>query len=449
MERQVSGLKQCITIFTILLWNCIIPPLASAHPIVQFWENRSTSGAGLVFEPRLSFYSASEHYNQNSDKTALPGGLSVNRQYLDLHAYFPMGDAWTLFGRLSILRSQIKDSPTGDASAFGLGDQLVGAAYRLVDSPGGLRWTAQLEATIPTYSNGAQKQNGQPYLGDASYDFILGSFIGLPLDLTRTWAVEFGAGYRYRTHAFSSAIPYSLLIKREPRDSGLLLSAGLRGQLSLNTDPSDETLSLPDQILGAGGSDLIYAINPAWMVAQVSGGYRTSSGTSLDALLGYPLSGKNAPAGLQLTFGARFDFGSVSEHGGTSAPAATKSGTATSTTTAAASKSTARTSKPTPTGKNRKSDESLSYTLNAEVTSANDSLYLCKIDLGASDGIQRGQIFDIFRFVTDPQTGFRKEERVARAQVTSVKNSEAAMSVIEYFVDQWVEVGFIARRLVE
>jgi hypothetical protein len=49
-----------------------------------------------------------------------------------------------------------------------------------------------------------------------------------------------------------------------------------------------------------------------------------------------------------------------------------------------------------------------------------------------------GQFFDIFMDSTP----------IARAKVTQVKDDEAILSVIEYFLEHWIETGFIARRLV-
>jgi len=78
------------------------------------------------------------------------------------------------------------------------------------------------------------------------------------------------------------------------------------------------------------------------------------------------------------------------------------------------------------------------YDLSSKVTSFNDQAYLVKIDKGSMDGVDKGQIFDLFK----------KEIPIARAQVTHVKDDEAALSVLEYFQDQWIENGFEARRLV-
>ena len=83
------------------------------------------------------------------------------------------------------------------------------------------------------------------------------------------------------------------------------------------------------------------------------------------------------------------------------------------------------------------------YSLEATVTKANDRLNLVKIDKGSIDGVEKGQVFDIFSVRSDG----RAAEAVARAQVTSVKSDEAALTIIEYFKEKNINEGFIAKRL--
>ena len=59
--------------------------------------------------------------------------------------------------------------------------------------------------------------------------------------------------------------------------------------------------------------------------------------------------------------------------------------------------------------------------------------------------MEKGQVFDIFH---GPPDG-RAVEAVARAQVTSVKSDEAALTIIEYFKEQNINEGFIAKRLLQ
>jgi len=79
------------------------------------------------------------------------------------------------------------------------------------------------------------------------------------------------------------------------------------------------------------------------------------------------------------------------------------------------------------------------YTLDAPVISLNDEMFLIKIGKGFRDKIENGQIFDIYS----------EENLIARARVVSVKIDEAALTVIEYKQEKWIEIGCTARRLGE
>jgi hypothetical protein len=77
------------------------------------------------------------------------------------------------------------------------------------------------------------------------------------------------------------------------------------------------------------------------------------------------------------------------------------------------------------------------YDMNATVTSMNEALFLIKIDKGSSDSVAKGQTFDIYS----------GDDFLARAEVVAVKTNEAALNVVEYKQEHWIELGFSARRL--
>ncbi|MBS1959941.1 MAG: hypothetical protein JST80_10745 [Bdellovibrionales bacterium] len=437
METQANAMKHRITIFTILLWFFNISGVVQASPVVQFWANRTTSSQGLVFEPVISYYSTSENFDANSAKQPLLNGISASRLYVDLNLNYGLSDSLYLFGRLGLESASVK-SNVGNASVFSLGDQLLGASYRLYAKPNGISLSAQLDFNFPAYSNTTQRANGQPYLGDGSTDVTAGGFLEFPLSSSGEWFGELGAAYRYRSNSFSAAVPYTLLLKRDPETEGAIFQAGVRGQFSLNTDNTNPITAIPDQLVGAGGSYIIDAINPSWLMTHVLAGYKTHGGQEFYAYFGLPIAGKNAPSGTQISVGARFDFSPPNE------PEETRE----QRTTVRQDRGRPVTVLKTQTSEVRTTGQFASYNMNAIVTSVNDQLYIAKLDKGLDDGIEKGQIFDIYQSKTD-YAGNKKETRVARAKVISVKSSETALSVLEYFVDQWVEIGFTARRLVE
>jgi hypothetical protein len=79
------------------------------------------------------------------------------------------------------------------------------------------------------------------------------------------------------------------------------------------------------------------------------------------------------------------------------------------------------------------------YDLDAKIISMNEALFLLKINKGSSDSIAKGQSFDIYS----------EDQFLARAEVISVKKDEAALTVVEYKQEHWIELGFSARRLGE
>ena len=380
---------------------------------MQYWENRSTAGPGLVLDPRVSFFSTSTNYDQNSKSNAIPGGVSASQHYFDLNGAYGIGQDWTVFGRFSVLTESIQNSGQINLSNSGLADQLIGTAYKVIQNPSGFGLDLQFDAELPAYSNDSAKENGKAYLGDASNDFTLGAFAHLPLqnEFLSDLSLEFGAGYTYRSNGFSSSIPVNLLLKRNPHENGVMFSAGILGQFSLSTDAANSNASIYAQVIndnkiGAGGSDLVGGIDPAWLSLHASIGYRTSSTQTLYASITAPFQGTSAPSGIALSFGLVFDFThSLSD----SSP------------------------------KSSSTKEASLVPLDAKIISVNDQLYLVKIDKGSTNQVEVGQLFDIFR----------ENEKVARAQVTHLKDDEAALSVVEYYQDHWIESGFTARRIVK
>jgi hypothetical protein len=87
----------------------------------------------------------------------------------------------------------------------------------------------------------------------------------------------------------------------------------------------------------------------------------------------------------------------------------------------------------------------VSYSLESKVIRSNDRLNLVKIDKGSQDGVEVGQIFDLFVPSTDQNTG----EAVARGRVSNLKFNEAALVIQEYFKEVSIDNGFVARRLIE
>ncbi len=86
----------------------------------------------------------------------------------------------------------------------------------------------------------------------------------------------------------------------------------------------------------------------------------------------------------------------------------------------------------------------IKFLLESRVLAANDRLNLVKIDKGSQDGIEMGQIFDIFSLpARDENPG---SDPIARGEVLSVKNDRAVLEIKEYYDNLWIDEGFIAKR---
>ncbi len=402
-----------------------------ALPIVQYWENRTGPHSGLVLDPRVSYYYTNSNYDKTSHSTPLPFDATVSQIYFDLNASYGFTDNWFLFGRLSVINTRLNNpqaplTSSPNSSIFGMGDQLIGFAGRLLHADNGLNFNIQAETSIPAYNDNNQKASQQPYLGDQSYDMTFGGFLEIPIPpgATAEWYLEAGTGYTYRSAGFSAAVPYSLMLKRDPIEHGAVFSLGARGQFSLNTDKIASVTNQNDQNVGGAGSNIIYAQNPSFTIAQITLGYKNGSGQTLYAAAAYPVVGTNSPLGFQVTLGAQLDFGGKSKSSDESETAITEK-------------------------KLARPDHFTSYDLEATVQAVNDNFHVIRLNKGSDDDVQKGQYFDIFKMSEDPLTQKKTETVIARAKVTHVKGDESALNVVEYFIDQWIEKGFTARRIVQ
>ena len=423
MKTQGSVLERCISRFLIsfVFLSTVIPISGAwANPMIQSFENRSGPGTGLFLEPRASYFATSSNYDSGAKLSALPNAGSVNQTYLDLNASYGLTEDFFLNARFSLLLEHATSS-LQTLSQFGLGDQLLGASYRVLRRESGLGLSLQFDAVIPAYQNANAQTNANPYLGDESTDFTTGGFLEIPTSFgISALKAEVGLGYTYRSKGYSSAVPLSFFFKRLPPRRGLTFSLGARGQVSLKTDATKNSaagLSLAQQLStqGAVGSNLIDAINPSWWLGQGSIGYEFAPGREIHLTAAAPFSGSNSAGGFQVSLGVSLAFG-VSEN-----PAAKSTGSLLN------------------RRRNSQPRNFSTYDQDAKVTSVNDQLYLVKIDQGSSDTIELGQTFDIFN----------GNDLIARAKVMSVKDDEAALNVVEYYQDHSIETGFTARRLVQ
>jgi hypothetical protein len=400
METQAKVYKPSIGTLLKSLCFLLISFTASADTLVQNWQNLRPEGKGLTFEPRITFYSSHHNFDSEGESFQLNQPKPISRTYFDLNLSHFLSSEFYWLARVSLL-SQM------NPSLFGLSDQLVGAGYIFRSDPKQWALSAQLETSIPLYQN----QNESSSLGDQSIDTTAGFFARktLPWNLE----LETGVGLTYRTRQFSAAIPYSMIFRRTQSKRGFIFGVGFNALHSLKTDPSSP--------LDESRTYLVNAVNPSWIKSRIQLGYQRSSTQQL-VFEWNRFAGKNTAAGWQMNLSAKFEIGSSDDD-----------------------------------RRSIESERTPLYTdetdLEARVVSVNDQLYLVKIDSGSSDGIEKGQVFDIFAVARDTQASdadqLKTENPLARAQVSYVKNDKAVLNVVEYYRDQWIEQGCVAKRVKE
>ncbi len=393
------------------------------HP----WENEFELSKTLRLNPEFTYYTSKSNSNGAGTNVGVAGLTSYTRMGMDLNTVYGLNRSISLYGRLNWIRNEISHT-TLSGSVYGFGDQTMGLTYRVLQpgpSPQTKRFTLdfQFQANVPFYSNPASLANNTPFLGDGSKDLTVGAFLTLPLSQGPgpRWLLSGGGGSTWRSSDFSAALPWSVTLHYWlPEGEGLFFNIAISGIQSLKTDPKGTTGDISSAGLGAGGSFAINGINPSLVTAQGLVGYQLHSDLAVTASLSQTVWGQATPVGFAFQFGlqARFE-----PQGGGLEPEKNLS-------------------KLNSAEYGKANQGFINYTSESKVIRVHDRLNLIKIDKGKKDGVEVGQIFDIFSIRKDGSVS----EAVARAQCLSVDVSESSLKVTEYYREVWIEEGFIAKR---
>ncbi len=403
----------------------------SAHATSPFrFDNRRENANSWRLLPEISDLSSTENYDQTGAKSAVTNLNSYKKTQLDLTLIYGLTPKLSLFGRLSMASISF-ETTTLTGSGSGLTEQGLGMNYRLWEAASGpgarpKAIDGQFSVDIPLYDNVGSRSSTprQPLRGDGSLDLTAGAFGTFPLNqgLGQRLYLIAGLGLTLRGSSYSKAIPYQIQIAGLPEKSGILYRAGFFGFKSMASDPATGTAISPQAETGiagkpdsqdAGGSLIVDALNSSYMHLRATIGYQWGAGDQIFATYLMPMSGTSTAVVKGIIVGAQFRF-----------PAGKES--------SAASQNSAR----PPAGK-------LAYDLEGRVKQANDKLNLIKIDKGEANGVQKGQIFDIYR--TGPNG--LAADLVARGVVTGVSSTESIVNLRQYKKEVWVQAGFIARRI--
>jgi hypothetical protein len=421
---------------------------ARADFFVHHWEDHHTRSEEPDFNAQFLYYSTTSNYDANASQSTPAGFQGLTRYILDAELVYPVLSGLSVFGRASWAAEQLDSSGRG-GSAYGFGDQTLGASYRIFEKRRGgepvmpfapkATIDLQLQADFPGYSNSSSASKNTPFMGDGSVDGTIGAFVDFPfltLGSSAALHVVGGVGYTYRSLDFSSALPFTLGLKYasfygpdilvvggNERSPGFFASLCGFGVHSMGNDASGGKTTLNN---GAGGSALIYSANPSLLSGRIEAGYQTSGKLAFFAAFEQSFWGENAPYGSVISGGIRLDF---SRKPATFEP----------------SQHPENPGHMTSVEYGKPNKGFVKYSLEARVDRVNDRLNLVKINRGSQDNVEVGQVFDIFSVKPNGQLG----EPIARAKVTAVKADEAALTISEYFKEVLINEGFVAKRLVQ
>ena len=385
-------------------------PFAKADVFSTAWENRALNQKTLVLEPSVSYFNSNLNFDSDG-QAALPANLSgYNRLHVNTRLTYGFSPDFTFFANLSWARVEVMHTTVGGVS-YGLTDQTIGLNMRAYHSQStGASLHLQASGVAPLYSTTSTSTTNAPSLGDQAFGFTVGALADYPITNgeENQFTLTGGAGYMWRAKEFSAGIPWSVGVRMQQRKQGVEFLAQVVGLQSLKTDPySPFVVNSARSLNGSGGSYYISAINPSFLNLRGRVGYRFKPQTSVFVSMTQGVAGTNAPKHFSLEGGVEFTWSTVQE----------------------------------PALKRHSQSGFVSYSGEAQVTRVNDRFNLFKINRGTETGIKIGDTMDVFAVNTSGEV----TEIIARARVMDAKDGEAALKIIEFYKEVWIEEGFVVK----
>lgn len=399
---------------------------ARADLILHPWENFYLGQATSRIQYQVSYFETTTNYTPNGNLFSPPGLREYQRIQNDLMTQWSLSESSLAFFRLSW--AYLKQSgTTSPGQRWGLTDQSVGFNQNLFQSPS-LRIDFQTQLDFPAYSDSSQHPSPRPALGDGSLDLSLGFFLEAPLlrYQSSNFSLLTGLGYTARNQGFSSALPITLGLSYSTPDQGIFAQLINYSFFSLKTDAHAKDPSHYRSNDRSGGSYLLQAMNPSLSQLQLRVGYEWSSSKKIWISATQSIWGQMSPENHQF-------------HLNISLPLNTP-------TTKIVNNSTPNTrvfeTSSTPHSEVTKiSDPHPPVLRDAQVLNSHDRLNLIKINQGNIDGVQIGQLYQIYSPVLDPKL----KQPIAQGKVSHTKPHESVIEVVEFFHETWIEKGFLAR----
>lgn len=406
------------------LFELVYPNSATADIYNHPWKNQRHYYEGLTLVPQVRYFQSSSNYSSNGTIVTSTGFQEASAWLFDVTGKFVIAQDFTFYGRVSVLNLSVDHTdPLKMGDGFGLGDQAAGLNWWAIHSKNGIHVNLQLQWDIPAYT--VSQTATQPVFGDGTHNFTGGGFISVPVieDSIRSFRFIAGTGLMVRTDGFSIAVPWTVSAELSQLVSGVNLSAGLQGFQSIDRQAGSIGTANPCQNSGIGDSCFANSQDPSYLSFFTEASYDFSEVLRLSAYYQSTVFGENSPNFWNSGIAVHFQvFGKKKRNKFETAPSSAAAAGA------------------------QDESEFIQYEpLEAQVTRMNDRLNLIKINKGSNQGVRAGETYDVFSVSSDG----RAQETIARARVTSVRENEAALRVVRYLKEVWIEEGFIVRRPIE
>ncbi len=417
MERKRFFFKHMLAITLMVILG---PQWSNADVYNHPWKNERHHFRGIALVPEIRYFSTSSNYSSDGTLVTSNGFTELTAWLFDVNGKFVINEDFTFYGRVS--GASIESVHTNTARAgnqFGLTDQTAGINWLAIHSKTGIQIDFQFQWDIPAYSIGATST--QPMLGDGSHNFTAGGFFSAPVieDSVRSLRLIGGAGFMYRTEGFSTGIPWSFSAELSQLVSGINLKATIHGHQSLEKKTTTAGTLNACAGSGAGDSCFVNSLDPSFVNFGAEISYDLSETFRIAGIYSGSILGSNAPkfwnAGISLSLQL---FGKDKR---------------------------SKYKRSTPESKKPDEDFVQYEPLDAKVSRVNDRLNLIKINKGSEQGVKLGEKLDIFSVTPAGKI----KETIARARVTSVKENEAALKILKYYKEIWIEEGFVVKRPIE
>lgn len=392
MEMKASRSTIIVLVFLVLKG-------AQADLIIHTLENQQGGYRHHTFQWNGLYYSDSTVYGQSFN--------AYQRLESDFTLRYKFFENFVVFGRATWSFISLS-SETLPQSGMGFNDQTLGVNARLIEQKESFPFDIdiQIQTDFPIYPNLFPSFSAVSFpFGDRSVDTTISLFLAFPFSSHPKESLFYavlGTGFTYRTLGFPTGLPWSAILQYRQHADGMIGEIGFAGTNS------------PTSFLAQG---------------RIKLGYQWCSPSKLPVFEIAALATQNTSQNINSqaipTHGTSYSLQALIHWGG----------------------GDRHEKNPLLIQSNQYEHANrgfLNYSLDAKVLKTNDRLSLIKINKGSQDEIEIGQTFDLFSVSKDGT----KEEAIARASVTHIRVSESVLKITEFYKNEPIQEGFIAKKLI-